>query len=81
MYKEVITNIDEGDIIAFYDDLPFELIDGLDSITQTQANSMNWFAVKKAQFSGSIIILEGTYLQSGQKETMRIADWLKVIVA
>lgn len=79
MHMESITFIDEGDIIAFTDDLPFEY-EGVHEIKEDEALTIDWVEVHKAQVTGSIIILDVTHLRSGYRIIYRLADFVKVIV-
>jgi hypothetical protein len=79
MYLESITNIDEGDVIAFIDDLQFEY-EGVHEITADEALTIDWVYVNKAQVTGSLIILDVTHQHTNWSTTYRIADHVKVIV-
>jgi hypothetical protein len=79
VYIESITNIDEGDVIAFIDDLQFEY-EGVHEITEDEALTIDWVHVNKAQVTGSLIVLDITHQHRQWNATYRVADHVKVIV-
>jgi hypothetical protein len=79
MYIASITVIDEGDEIAFIDDLQFEY-EGIHEISGDEAQTIDWVRVNKAQVTGSLIVLNVTHLHTNWTTEYRIADHVKVIV-
>lgn len=79
MRIERVTEIDEGDEIAFIDDLQFEY-EGIHEITSEEEATIDWVKVRKAQITGTIVILEVTHLHQNWDTTYRVADFVKVIL-
>jgi hypothetical protein len=79
MYIESITNIDEGDVIAFKSDLQFEY-EGVHEITEDEALTIDWMIVRKARVTGDIFILDVTHEHTNWDTSYRVADFVKVIV-
>lgn len=79
MYVENISFIDEGDVIAFIDDLQFEY-EGVHEISEDEYTTIDWVRVNKAQVTGDLIVLNVTHLQTNWTTDYRIADFVKVLV-
>lgn len=79
MYIESITNIDEGDDIAFIDDLQFEYM-GVHEISEDEEATIDWVHVNKAQVTGSLIVLDVTHIHTNWRTSYTCADHLDVIV-
>lgn len=79
MHLESITLIDEGDVIAFIDDLQFEY-EGVHEISDDEYTTIDWIYVNKAQVTGDLILITGTHQQTNWTTQYRVADFVKVIV-
>lgn len=78
MYIESITLIDEGDEIAFINDLQFEA--SIFDATEEELATIDWVHVNKAQVTGDLIVLDVTHMQTDFRTKYRIADFVKVLV-
>jgi hypothetical protein len=79
MYVENITLIDEGDVIAFIDDLQFEY-EGVHEITEDEALTIDWMTVNKAQITGTLVVLNVTYEQTNWISQHTVTDHTRVLV-
>jgi hypothetical protein len=79
MYVENITLIDEGDEIAFIDDLQFEY-EGVHEITEDEEATIDWVKVNKAQVTGDLIVLNVTHTHTNWTTDYRVADFVNVLV-
>jgi len=79
VYTESVTLIDEGDVIAFIDDLQFDY-EGVHEITKDEESTIDWVKVDKAQVLGSLILLAVTHTHTNWSTEYRVADHVKVIV-
>jgi len=79
MRVELITDIDVDDEIAFIEDLPFEY-EGIFSIDDENEKNIDWIRVNNAQFTGSLVIINGTHTHTDWTTIYRVADHTRVIV-
>lgn len=80
MYVESITLIDEGDTIAFIDDLQFEY-EGVHEIAADEALTIDWMVVHKARVIGTLVEIDVTHCHTGYRTKYRAADFVKVLVS
>lgn len=71
--------IDEGDVVALIDDLPFEYTT-LEDITEEQEKSIEWVRVRKAQVTGTLVIFETFGLHDGEVDRFHTADFAKFLI-
>ena len=79
MYTESITNIDEGDVIAFIDDLQFEY-ESPHEITEDEALTIDWMEVRYTQVTGSLIVVGVRHEQTDYVTSYNVADHTRVLV-